>query len=119
MLWRWTSIGRVLREKITNDAMPRVISAHNPLSDKLAKEADIDGIWASGFQLSATQALPDVSRAGEGQHLGVGRYMTEWVSLPMAMDIYAGFGKAINIPHAGEQDERAGAATIVIEDKTF
>lgn len=80
--------------------MPRVISALNPLSDKLAEEAGFDGIWASRFELSASQALPNVSLVAEDQHLGVRRYMTEWVSMPMVMDIDAGFGNAINIPHA-------------------
>src|SRR3546814_12978528 len=34
-------------------------------------------------------------------------------------DIDTGFGNAINVIHAIEQYERAGAAAVVIEDKSF
>jgi phosphoenolpyruvate phosphomutase len=66
-------------------------------------------MWTSGFELLASQALPDVSLVAEGQHLGVRRY---WVSIAMVMDIDADFGNAINVPHAVEQYERAAAMVI-------
>ncbi|MGB9392761.1 MAG: hypothetical protein WCB70_22605, partial [Xanthobacteraceae bacterium] len=34
-------------------------------------------------------------------------------------DLDTGFGNAINVIHAVEQYQRAGAAAVVIEDKTF
>lgn len=113
------STGRALREAMTSGGMARVMSAHNPLSAKLAAEAGFDGIWASGFELSASLALPDVSLVSMSQHLEVTRQMAERSGIPVVADIDTGFGNAINVLHAVEQYERAGAAAVVIEDKTF
>jgi phosphoenolpyruvate phosphomutase len=46
---------------MADHGMARVVSAHNPLFACLVEGADFDGIWASGFELSPSQALPDVS----------------------------------------------------------
>ena len=37
------------------------MSAHNPLSALLAAEAGFDAVWGSGFELSASHAVPDAS----------------------------------------------------------
>jgi phosphoenolpyruvate phosphomutase len=111
--------GRILREVMAGGGMARVMSAHNPLSAKLVEEAGFDGIWASGFELSASQALPDVSLISMSQHLEVTRQMAERVDIPIVADIDTGFGNAVNVLHAVDQYERAGAAAVVIEDKTF
>ena len=53
------------------------------------------------------------------QHLDMVRAMAERSSLPIVADIDTGFGNAVNVVYAVEQYERAGAAAVVIEDKTF
>jgi phosphoenolpyruvate phosphomutase len=95
------------------------MAAHSPLSAYLAEEAGFDGIWASGFELSALYGLPDVSLVSMTQHLDMVRAMAERTSLPVIADIDTGFGNAINVIHAVQQYERAGADAVVIEDKTF
>ncbi|WP_407175608.1 phosphonopyruvate hydrolase [Bradyrhizobium sp. STM 3562] len=95
------------------------MAAHSPLSAILVEEAGFDGIWASGFELSALYGLPDVSVMSMSQHLDMVRSMAEHSSLPIIADIDAGFGNAINVIYAVKQYERAGAAAVVIEDKTF
>ena len=45
--------------------------------------------------------------------------MAEQSSLPIVADIDTGFGNALNVIYAIRQYERAGAAAVVIEDKTF
>jgi phosphonopyruvate hydrolase len=96
-----------------------VMSAHSPLSARLAEEAGFDALWASGFELSALYGLPDVSLITMTQHLDMVRAMVEQSSLPLVADIDTGFGNALNVTYAVEQYERAGAAAVVIEDKTF
>lgn len=96
-----------------------VMAAHSPLSARLAEEAGFDGLWASGFELSALYGLADVSLVSMTQHLDMVRAMAEQSSLPIVADIDTGFGNAINVIHAVRQYERAGAAAVVIEDKTF
>jgi phosphoenolpyruvate phosphomutase len=108
-----------IRNIIAANGLASVMAAHSPLSACLAEEAGFDGIWASGFELSALYGLPDVSLVSMTQHLDMVRAMAERTSLPVVADIDTGFGNAINVIHAVQQYERAGAAAVVIEDKTF
>ncbi|WP_419905210.1 phosphonopyruvate hydrolase [Kiloniella sp.] len=111
--------GKQLREVIARRGLARVMAAHSPLSARLAEEAGFDGIWASGFELSALYGLPDVSLISMTQHLDMTRAMAAQISLPIIADIDTGFGNAINVIHAVKEYERAGAAAVVIEDKSF
>jgi phosphoenolpyruvate phosphomutase len=113
------SKARLLRDRIADRGLAHVMAAHSPLSAILAEEAGFDGLWASGFELSALYGLPDVSLISMSQHLDMVRAMAEQSSLPIVADIDTGFGNAINVIHAVRQYERAGAAAVVIEDKTF
>ena len=113
------SAGRRLREKMAAAGLVQVMAAHSPLSALLAEEAGFDGIWASGFELSALYGLPDVSLLSMTQHLDMVRAMADRSGLPIVADIDTGFGNALNVIHAVRHYERAGAAAAVIEDKTF
>ena len=53
------------------------------------------------------------------QHLDMMRAMAEQSTLPIVADLDTGFGNAINVIHAVKNYERAGAAAVVIEDKSF
>jgi phosphoenolpyruvate phosphomutase len=110
---------KCLREAIATADLVHVMAAHSPLSARLAEEAGFDGIWASGFELSALYGLPDVSLVTMTQHLDMVRAMADRCALPIVADIDTGFGNAVNVVYAVEQYERAGAAAVVIEDKTF
>lgn len=111
--------GRLLRDKMADMGLVHIMAAHSPLSARLAKEAGFDGIWASGFELSALYGLADVSLVSMTQHLDMLRAMADRVDLPIVADIDTGFGNAINVIHAVQQYERAGASAVVIEDKSF
>lgn len=113
------SRGRELKDRITERGLVQAMAGHSPLSARLAAEAGFDAIWASGFELSALHGLPDVSLVSMAEHLEVTRAMAEATDLPVIADIDTGFGNAINVIHAIEQYERAGAAAVVIEDKAF
>jgi phosphoenolpyruvate phosphomutase len=108
-----------LREIIASNGLARIMAAHNPLSAMLVEEAGFDGIWASGFELSASLGLPDVSLVSMAEHLSNMRAMADRTNLPIVADVDTGYGNAINILHTIEQFEAAGAAAVVIEDKTF
>lgn len=113
------SRGRSLRDKMASAGLLRIMATHSPLSARLAEEAGFDGLWASGFELSALYGLADVSLISMTQHLDMVRTIVEQSSLPLVADLDTGFGNAINVMHAVEHYERAGAAAVVIEDKTF
>ena len=62
-----------LKDKIAAGRLVTLMSAHNPLSARLAEEAGFDGIWASGFELSAAYGVPDASLLSLTQHLDMTR----------------------------------------------
>merc|ERR1711939_77597 len=111
-----------LRAKIRGGAHGPAIAmaAHNPLSAKIVAETDgFDAIWASGFELSASYAVPDASIVSPSIHLETTRAMGEVQDLPTIADLDTGFGNAINLAYAVPRYQAAGVAAIVIEDKTF
>lgn len=113
------SKGAELRDKMARSGLVHLMAASNPLAALLAEEAGFDGIWASGFEFSALLGLPDVSLVSMAQHLEMLRQVAARVALPVIADIDTGFGNALNVMHAIREYERAGAAGVVIEDKTF
>ena len=108
-----------LKEKIRSRDLVTLMSAHNPLSARLAEEAGFDGIWASGFELSAAYGVPDASLLSFTQHLDMTRAIIEQVSIPMVADIDTGYGNAINVLHVVAAYAAAGSAAVVMEDKLF
>lgn len=108
-----------LRERIAGGGLAVVMAAHNPLSARLAEEAGFDGIWASGFELSAAYGVPDASLLSWSQHLAMTRAMAETVAIPIVADLDTGSGNAINVLHIVARYSAAGVGAVIIEDKTF
>lgn len=113
------SKAKQLRNRMAETGLVHIMATHSPLSAILAEEAGFDGLWASGFELSALFGLPDMSMISMTQHLDMLRAIAARSSLPIVADIDTGYGNAINVIHAIAEYERAGAAAVVIEDKTF
>jgi phosphonopyruvate hydrolase len=108
-----------LRDLVAGGGLATVMSAHNPLSARLAEMAGFDGIWASGFELSAAYGVPDASLLSWSTHLDMTRAMAEAVGVPVVADLDTGYGNAINILHVVARYRAAGIGAVVIEDKTF
>lgn len=108
-----------LKQLITERDLVTLMSAHNPLSARLAEEAGFDGIWASGFELSAAYGVPDASLLSLTQHLDMTRAIVEQVAVPVVADIDTGYGNAINVLHVVAAYAAAGSAAVVMEDKLF
>jgi phosphoenolpyruvate phosphomutase len=107
-----------LRRRLAG-GLVQAMSTHSPLSARLAAEAGFPALWASGFELSALYGLPDVSLVSMTQHLDMTRAIAAAVDIPVIADLDTGFGNAVNVMHAVREYERAGAAAVVIEDKSF
>ncbi|MCP1200019.1 isocitrate lyase/phosphoenolpyruvate mutase family protein [Notoacmeibacter sp. MSK16QG-6] len=108
-----------LRQMFAGGSVARVMAAHDPLSAMLVEEAGFDGIWASGFEISAAMGLADISLVSMTEHLTNMRNMAARTSLPIVADVDTGYGNAINVLYTVEQFEAAGAAAVVLEDKMF
>ncbi len=93
--------------------------AHDALSAKLAQEAGFDAIWASGFGISAVQAVPDANILTLTETLEAVRRICDATSIPVVADCDNGYGNAINVMRTVNEFERAGAAGICIEDNEF
>src|SRR5579872_3702745 len=108
-----------LKDKLATDDLITLMSAHNPLSARLAEEAGFDGIWASGFELSAAYGVPDASLLSFTQHLDMTRAIVDRTTIPTVADIDTGYGNAINVLHVVRAYAEGGAAAAVMEDKLF
>ena len=93
--------------------------AHDALSAKLAEEAGFDAIWASGFGISAVQAVPDANILTLTETLEAVRRIVDAVDIPVVADCDNGYGNAINVMRTTAEFERAGAAGLCIEDNDF
>ncbi|KAH8700938.1 phosphoenolpyruvate phosphomutase [Talaromyces proteolyticus] len=115
--------GADILRKLLDKSKPAIaMAAHNPLSATIAAEAGFDSVWISGFELSASYAVPDASIIPMGTHLEMTRCIAESTSnrkFPVIADIDTGFGNAINVAYSIPRYEAAGAAAVVIEDKKF
>jgi phosphonopyruvate hydrolase len=112
-------MANVLRDRVASGELATLMAAHNPLSARLAEEAGFDGIWASGFELSAAYGVPDASLLSFTTHLDMTRAIVEQIRIPLVADLDTGYGNAINVFHVVGAYARAGSAAVVIEDKTF
>ncbi|KAI8715843.1 hypothetical protein NCS52_01092900 [Fusarium sp. LHS14.1] len=109
----------ILRERL-NTAKPAIaMAAHNPLGAKLVEEAGFGAVWVSGFELSASYAVPDASILPMSTILEMTRAMDEVQNLPLIVDLDTGFGNAVNVAYAVPRFAAAGATAVVIEDKAF
>jgi phosphonopyruvate hydrolase len=110
---------RALRARLDVRKPALAMAAHNPLAAKLAVNAGFDAIWGSGFELSASYAVPDANILSMGIHLDMMRAIGEVQDAPVIADIDTGFGNAVNVAYTVPRYVAAGVAAVVIEDKTF
>ena len=109
----------VLRERLSAAKPAIAMAAHNPLGAKLVEEAGFGAVWVSGFELSASYAVPDASILPMSTILEMTRAMGEVQNLPLIVDLDTGFGNAVNVAYAVPRFAAAGATAVVIEDKAF
>jgi phosphonopyruvate hydrolase len=108
-----------LRARLNVGRPALAMAAHNPLAALLAAQAGFDAIWGSGFELSASYAVPDASILPMTVHLEMMRAIGEAQDKPVIADIDTGFGNAVNVAYAVPRYAAAGVAAVVMEDKTF
>ncbi len=108
-----------LRERIGRGELLVGVGARDALEARLIENAGFDFVWASGFAISASYAVPDASIVSMTQLLEATRSMCGRVNIPVVADCDTGFGNANNVIHAVDEFGKAGAAAISIEDKKF
>ena len=92
--------------------------AHNGLSARLAERAGFDALWASGFEISASHAVPDANILTMSENLAAARDINDAAAaLPVLADCDNGYGNAVNVVRTVRDLDRAGAACVQIEDQ--
>lgn len=109
-----------LRALLKKPGAIKIVGAHDALSAKLIERAGFDGVWASGFAISASlKCIPDASFIDSSEQLGVERRMAEAIDIPIIADCDTGYGNALNVMRTVNDRERAGIAAICIEDNVY
>lgn len=108
-----------LRERLAQPGPLLIAGAHTGLSARLVEEAGFDGVWASGFEISASHGVPDANILTMRDNLDTAAWMARAVSIPIVADCDNGYGNAINVIHTVREYEREGIAAICIEDNVF
>ena len=108
-----------LRELLARPEPIVIVGAHNGLSGKLVEEAGFDGIWASGFEISASYGVPDANILTMAENLAAAKMMNDVTAIPVIADCDNGYGNAINVIRCVEEYESSGIAAICIEDNIF
>jgi phosphoenolpyruvate phosphomutase len=111
--------GAALRRLLASPSPIVLAGAHDGLTARLVQEAGFEGVWASGFEISASHGVPDASILTMTETLDAARRMADAVGIPVVADCDTGFGNAINAIRTVEAFERAGIAGICIEDNVF
>lgn len=110
---------KIFKQALASTKLFTAMSAHNPLAAKLAADAGFQAIWGSGFEFSASFAVPDANILSMNSHLEMMRAISTVIDIPLVADIDTGFGNAVNVHYVVPQYEAAGVSAIVMEDKTF
>jgi len=109
-----------LRAALRKPGALKVVGAHDALSARLIERAGFDGVWASGFAISASlKCIPDASFITSSEQLDIERNIVEAVSIPVIADCDTGYGNALNVKRTVTDRERAGVAAICIEDNVY
>jgi len=108
-----------LRQLFDQKEIIRIAGAHDGLTAKLAEKNGFDGIWASGFEISTSYAVPDANILTMSQYLERACEMENSANIPIVADCDTGYGNVSNVIYMIKQYENAGIAAVCIEDKLF
>jgi methylisocitrate lyase len=88
------------------------------LSARLASEAGFDVLMASGYNISASMALPDVGLTSMAEVLNSAKICARAAgSTPVLADIDTGYGNAVNVMRTVREFEDIGVAGVQLEDQ--
>lgn len=107
------------KELLHGNKVAKVMGVHNGLTAKLAEEAGYDAVWASGLEISASQAVPDANILTMSENLQVVENIRESTKIPVLCDCDSGYGGLNNTVRMVEKYENVGVDAICIEDKLF
>lgn len=109
----------LLKKLINSAELSFLLEAHNGISAKIVEETGFDGIWASGFGISASLGVRDNNEASWTQVLDIVEFMSDSSKIPILLDGDTGFGNFNNMRRLVKKLEQKDIAGVCIEDKLF
>jgi len=117
--FKMNSMTKLLHEKLETLDIVKVAGAYDAMSAKIVEKHGFDAIWAGGFGITATRALPDASIMTMTEFLEASKNMVERCNIPVISDCDTGYGGPLNVAYMVKKFESSGIAAICIEDKRF
>jgi phosphoenolpyruvate phosphomutase len=96
-----------------------LVSVGDAITARLIEEAGFDGVWVSGFEVSARLGLVDNGSVTMTEMLNASRTVVDATSLPVIVDVDNGYGGLHNFIRTVKEFERIGCAGICVEDNPF
>lgn len=113
-----TSSRHALRQCINDGSTLWFGGAQDALSALLVEQADFDGIFSTGFGISAALlGQPDMELYTLSENVDTVRRMANVVRKPIFVDADTGYGSVLNMGRTVREFEKAGAAALQIEDQ--
>ena len=113
-----TTTRQALRQRIQDGSTLWFGGAQDALSALLVDQSDFDGIFSTGFGISAALlGQPDMELYTLSENVATVNRMANVVKKPIFVDADTGYGNVLNMGRAVREFEKAGAAALQIEDQ--
>lgn len=109
---------QALRQRIGSGPTFWFAGAQDALSALLVDQSDFDGVFSTGFGVSASLlGQPDMELYTLSENLQVVDHMANVVRKPIFADCDTGYGNVLNVARTVRSFEKAGVAALSIEDQ--
>lgn len=113
-----TSNRQALRQRITNGPTFWFGGAQDALSALLVDQSDFDGVFSTGFGISASLlGQPDMELYTLSENVATVNRMVNVVRKPVFADADTGYGNVLNVGRTVREFEKAGVAALSLEDQ--
>lgn len=109
---------RRLKQRVAGGSTVWFAGAQDALSALLVDQSDFDGVFTTGFGISASLlGQPDMELYTLSENLGVVDHIANIVSKPIFADADTGYGNVLNTQRTVRAFEKAGVAALSLEDQ--
>ncbi len=113
-----TTLRQDLRRRIASGPTFWFAGAQDALSAMLVDQSDFDGVFSTGFGISASLlGQPDMELYTLSENVQVVDHMANVVRKPIFADADTGYGNVLNVARTVRAFEKAGVAALSIEDQ--
>ena len=108
----------ILKRRVSAGATVWFAGAQDALSALLVDQSDFDGVFTTGFGISASLlGQPDMELYTLSENVGVVDHIANVVKKPIFADADTGYGNVLNVHRTVRAFEKAGVAALSIEDQ--